>query len=157
MPAGEFHQIPPRLLLAYHSAFRTVSGQGAFVVYIVESSKSFSEVIFDLEPVVQRLGFVILGGRDLGETLRRKEIDLDDECSIFDICNYRLMEKMLAIDMRLSLSLPWRIAVFTENGATKIGIIRPEQLLAGLAQHPELPRLAAEMEERMIQIVDDTR
>ncbi|MDP3439277.1 MAG: DUF302 domain-containing protein [Azonexus sp.] len=125
--------------------------------YIVESSKSFYEATFDLEPVVQRLGFVILNVHDLGETLRRREIDLDDECKVFEICNYRLLEKMLAIDMRLSMALPWRISVFTENGATKIGLVRPEPMLAQLCQSAALSRLAREMEEKVIQIVDETR
>lgn len=125
--------------------------------YIVESSKSFYEATYDLEPVVQRLGFVILHAHDLGETLRRKEIDLDDDCQVFDICNYRLLEKLLAIDMRLALSLPWRISVFTDNGATKIGLIRPEPMLAAFGQNAELARLAREMEEKLIQIVDETR
>lgn len=127
------------------------------MVYVVESSKSFYEATFDLEPVVQRLGFVILHVHDLSETLRRKEIGLDDECRIFEICNYRLLEKLLAIDMRLSLTLPWRISVFTDNGATKIGIIRPESVLSVLGQHAELERINRELEEKMIQIVDDTR
>jgi len=127
------------------------------VYYVVESSKSFSEVIFDLEPVVQRLGFVVLHAHDLGDTLRRKGIDLDDDCQVFDICNYRQMEKMLAIDLRLSLALPWRISVYTENGATKIGLLRPETMLATLSDNSELVRLGREVEERMVQIVDDVR
>ena len=127
------------------------------MVYIVESSKSFYEATFDLEPVVQRLGFVILHVHDLSETLRRKEIGLDDECRIFEICNYRHIEKLLAIDKRLSLSLPWRISVFTDNGATKIGLMRPENLLPLLGVNPELERLNRELEEKMVQIVDDTR
>jgi uncharacterized protein (DUF302 family) len=131
--------------------------QGKSVYYVVESSKSFSEVIFDLEPVVQRLGFVVLHGHDLGDTLRRKGIDLDDDCQVFDICNYRQIEKMLAIDLRLSLALPWRISVYTENGATKIGLLRPESLLATLSDHPELVRLGREVEERVVQIVDEVR
>lgn len=125
--------------------------------YIVESSKSFYEATYDLEPVVQRLGFVILHAHDLGETLRRKEIDLDDDCQVFDICNYRHLEKLLAVDMRLALSLPWRISIFTDNGATKIGLIRPEPMLTTFGQDAELLRLAREMEEKMIQIVDETR
>lgn len=125
--------------------------------YIVESSKSFSEVIFDLEPVVQRLGFMILHSHDISELLRRKEIDFDDDCHIFDVCNVRYVEKLLAIDMRLSLSIPWRISVFTENGATKIGLIRPEAWLSQLAMHADLARLAREIEEKLILIVDEAR
>ena len=125
--------------------------------YIVESSKSFYEATFDLGPVIQRLGFVILHVHDLSETLRRREIGLDDECQIFDICNYRHVEKMLAIDMQLSLTLPWRISVFTENGATKIGVIRPEMQLAAVSGNADVSRIAREIEEKMIQIVDETR
>lgn len=125
--------------------------------YIVESSKSVYEASVDLESVVLRLGFVILHRHDLGATLRSKEIDLDDECQVFEICNYRQLAKMLTIDMRLSLALPWRISIFTENGDTKIGLLRPPTLLAGLAQHAELPRFFLEMEEKMLQIVDETR
>lgn len=131
--------------------------QGNFVFYIVESSKSFYEATFDLEPVIQRLGFVILHVHDLGETLRRRDIDLDDECKVFEVCNYRQTEKLLALNMRFSLALPWRISVFTENGATQISVIRPEPMLAALAQNAEVARIAREIEERMIQIVDETR
>jgi uncharacterized protein (DUF302 family) len=131
--------------------------QGARVVYIVESNKSFYEATFDLGPIVQRLGFVILHIHDLSETLRRKGVELDEDCQVFEICNYRLVEKMLATDMRLSLSLPWRISVFTENGATKIGLIQPESMLAGVSQSTELSRLMQEVTEKMTLIVDETR
>jgi uncharacterized protein (DUF302 family) len=127
-----------------------------FVYYIVESDKSFYEACFDLPPVVQRLGFVVLHSHDLSETMRRKEIDLDDDCQTFDVCNYRLMEKLIRLDMKLSLHAPWRISVFTENGATKIGILRP-LALAEAAENAALLRLAREIEEKLVQIVDEAR
>jgi uncharacterized protein (DUF302 family) len=127
------------------------------VFYIVESDKSFYEACFDLEPVVQRLGFVVLHSHDLAAMLRGTEAEPDDECKIFEIANYRHSEKMLALDMRLSLLLPWRIAVFTQNGATKVGLLRPQAILAELGPTPELSRLAGEIEERMVQIVDEVR
>ena len=64
---------------------------------------------------------------------------------------------LLAIDMRLGLTLPWRIAVYTENGVTRIGLIRPPALLAALGENPEAARLAAEIEAKLIMIVDETR
>ncbi|MGV0975476.1 MAG: DUF302 domain-containing protein [Azonexus sp.] len=125
--------------------------------YIVESDKSFYEATFDLEPVIQRLGFVILHVHDLGNTLRRKDSEFDDDCKVFEICNYRQFEKLLAIDMRLSTALPWRISVFTENGATRIGLIRPAPMLAALGEDAGLSRLAKAIEEKLIQIVDESR
>jgi uncharacterized protein (DUF302 family) len=131
--------------------------QGNCVFYIVESDKSFYEVTVDLEAVIPRLGFVTLQVHDFSETLRRKGIDLDDECKVFEICNYRQMEKLLTIDLRLSMALPWRISVFTEDGATKIGVIRPEAMLTQLSESEALSSVAREIEEKMIQIVDETR
>jgi uncharacterized protein (DUF302 family) len=133
------------------------SEKGGSVFYIVESEKSFYEATVDLEAVIPRLGFVILGARDLGAILRGKGIDLDDECKVFDVGNYRQMEKMLAADVRLGLVLPWRISVFTENGATRIGLIRPAPMLAALCADARLSRLAREADEKAIQIVDETR
>lgn len=125
--------------------------------YIVESSKSFAEVIFDLEPVVQRLGYVVQQSNDIGETLRGRGIDFDEDCAVFDICNYRQTERLLTLDLRLAAILPWRIAVFTENGTTRLGVVRPQCWLAGLGDGPDLGRLAREIEERIVQIVDEIR
>lgn len=125
--------------------------------YIVESDKSFYEACFDFEPVVQRLGFVVLHSHDQAVLLRGAEAEPDDECRIFEIGNYRHSEKMLAIDMRLSLLLPWRIAVFTRDGATQIGLLHPQALFAEFCPNPELARLVGEIEERLRQIVDEVR
>ena len=116
--------------------------------YRVESGKSFYEASYDLAPIVERFGFVIVGKHDLGEMLGRREIDIDEDCQVFDICNYRQAEQLLAADMLLCLLVPWRIAVFTENGATWLALIRP----AALLDQP-----LGELEEKMIQIVDETR
>jgi uncharacterized protein (DUF302 family) len=125
--------------------------------YIVESSKSFYEATFDLAPTIQRLGFVTLTTHDVGEMLQRREINLDDECQIFEIGNYRYLEKLLAIDMRLSLTLPWRISVFTDNGATKIGVSRPDAMPGLIGENAELTRVIAEIEGKLMMIVDDAR
>lgn len=125
--------------------------------YIVDSDKSFYEASTDLVPVIQRLGLSVLRMHDLGGMLDSKEIEFDDECQVFDVGNPRLVEKMLAIDMRLSAALPWRISVHTENGNTKIALLRPQPLLTALSPDAALARLAQELEEKLIQIVDETR
>lgn len=125
--------------------------------YIVDSDKSFYEATTDLVPVIQRLGLNVLHVHDLGGMLDSKAIEFDDECQVFEVGNPRLVEKMLAIDMRLSAALPWRISVYTESGNTKIALTRPLPRLAALSQDVALARLAQELEEKLIQIVDETR
>ena len=124
--------------------------------YIVDSDKSFYEATTDLVPVIQRLGLNVLQVHDLGGMLDGKHIEFDDECQVFEIGNPRLVEKVLAIDMRLSAALPWRISVYTENGNTKIAVLRPAPMLAALSNDATLARLAQELEEKLIQIVDET-
>jgi uncharacterized protein (DUF302 family) len=130
---------------------------GIPMFYIVDSDKSFYEATTDLVPVVQRLGLDVLQVHDLGATLDRKEIEFDDACAVFAVANPRLIEKALAIDIRLGALLPWRISVYTENGNTKIAVARPIPLFAMLSADTALARLAHELEEKLVQIVDETR
>ena len=123
--------------------------------YCVESSKSFYEATFDLKPVIQRLGFEVQQIHDLGEILQRKGIGLDEDCQVFELCNYRYMERLLALDMRLGLCLPWRISVFTRDGATWIAL--GELAPRGEAPGPELAALLAEIREKLVLIIDETR
>lgn len=125
--------------------------------YIVDSDKSFYEATTDLVPVIQRLGLNVLHIHDLGGMLDSKDIAFDDECHVFEVGNPRLVEKLLAIDRRLSLALPWRISVYTDDGNTKIGLARAVPLLAGFGDDVVLARLAQELEEKLVQIVDETR
>lgn len=123
--------------------------------YCVESSKSFYEATFDLKPVIQRLGFEVQQIHDLGEILQRKGIGLDEDCQVFELCNYRYMERLLTLDMRLGLLLPWRISVFTRDGATWIAL--GELVPPGEAPGPELAALLAEIREKLVLIIDETR
>jgi uncharacterized protein (DUF302 family) len=125
--------------------------------YIVDSDKSFYEASTDLVPVIQRLGLSVLQVHDLGGLLDSKAIEFDDECQVFEVANPRLVEKMLAIDRRLSVTLPWRISVYTESGNTKIALARPVPMLAAHSPDMALARLAQELEEKLVQIVDEAR
>ncbi|HEX6734890.1 MAG TPA: DUF302 domain-containing protein [Azonexus sp.] len=127
------------------------------MIYTVESDKSAYEAAVDLEEVVLRLGFTLLQVHDQGEALRNRGLECDEELKVFEIASPRLTESLLACDMRLGLALPWRIAVFTEEGATRIGLLRPTLLLSTLSLQPAVARLAGEFEEKLLQIVDEAR
>ena len=125
--------------------------------YIVETTKSFEQAATDLEAAVKRHGFGVLHIHDLGTTLRSKGIEFKNQCKVFEVCNPTQAAKVLATDMRLNMALPCRISVFTENMKTKIGLIRPAQMLSGLSQDAALAQIAEEVEEKTIQMVDDAK
>ena len=92
--------------------------------YIVDTEKSFEQASTDLEFEVKNLGFGVLHIHDLGETLRKKGVDFEEDCRVFEVCNPVQAAKVLSVDMKLNMALPCRISVFTEKGSTKIGLIK---------------------------------
>jgi uncharacterized protein (DUF302 family) len=125
--------------------------------YIVETNKSFNQASADLESAVKRHNFGVLHVHDLGATLRSKGIAFDEECKVFEVCNSGQAAKVLSTDMRLNMALPCRISVYTEKGKTKIGLIRPAQMLSALSQDVALVQVANEVEDQTIQMVDEAK
>lgn len=125
--------------------------------YVVNTDKTFEQASIDLESSVKSLGFGILHVHDLGETLRNKGIDFKENCRVFEVCNPIQAAKVLSMDMRLNMALPCRISVFTEEGSTKIGLIKPAQMLAALSESPALLEVAKEVEEKTIQMVNKAK
>lgn len=125
--------------------------------HLVETGKSFDQAAADLESAVIRLGFGVLHVHDLGTTLRSKGIAFEEQCKVFEVCNPQQAAKVLSTDMRLNMALPCRISVFTEKGKTKIGLIKPVQMLSALSQDPALVQVANEVEARTIQMVDEAK
>ncbi|CAK8715364.1 MAG: Uncharacterized conserved protein, DUF302 family [Candidatus Electronema aureum] len=125
--------------------------------YIAETAKSFDQASADLEAAVKHHGFGVLHIHDLGSTLRSKGIAFDQHCKVFEVCNPVQAGKVLATDMRLNMALPCRISVFTENGTTKIGTIRPAQMLSMLSQEAALTQIASEVEAKIIQMIDEAK
>jgi uncharacterized protein (DUF302 family) len=123
--------------------------------YIVESNKGFEEAATDLEAAVKRNDFGVLHIHDLGNTLRSKGIAFGENCKVFEVCNPGQASKVLSTDMRLNMALPCRISVYTEHGKTKIGMIKPVPLLAGLSQDPFLAKVAQEVEAKTIKMIDE--
>ncbi len=123
--------------------------------YIVNSPKTFEDASAALEAQVKQLGFGVLHIHDLGNTLRSKGVDFKEQCRVFEVCNPVQAARVLDVDMRLNMALPCRISVFTEKGATRIGLIRPADMLAALSDDSQLRAVAQEVEAKTKQMVDN--
>lgn len=122
--------------------------------YLVETDKPFDQASADLEQAVKDHGFGVLHVHDLAATLRSKDIDFEEQCRIFEVCNPQQAARVLSMDMRLNMALPCRISVFTEKGKTKIGLIKPVEMLSALSREPALVEVAKEVEEKTIQMIN---
>ena len=90
-------------------------------------------------------------------TLRSKGLAFAEECRVFEVCNPGQAAKVLAVDMQLNMALPCRISVYTEKGITRIGLIRPTQMLSALSSDPALNEIAKEVEAKTMQMIDNAR
>jgi uncharacterized protein (DUF302 family) len=137
--------------------FTPLKDQGNCMCWIVFTNKSFTQASTGLEAAVIRRSFGVLHVHDSGTTLRSKGIAFDEDCKVFEVCNPAQAAKGLAIDMRVNMALPCRISVFTEKSQTRIGLIKPAQMLSELSQDPDLAKIAKEVEQKTIEMVDEAK
>ena len=125
--------------------------------YVVDSNKSFEQAATDLEAAVKRHEFGVLHIHDLGNTLRGKGVAFAENCKVFEVCNPGQAAKVLGTDMRLNMALPCRISVYTEQGKTRIGMIKPIPMLAALSQDASLVKVAQEVEAKTKKMIEEAR
>ena len=123
--------------------------------YIVESAKSFEDAARDLDAAARRHQFGVLHVHDLGATLRSKGFPLAGQCKVFEVCSPRHAASVLAADLRMNMALPCRISVYTENGNTRIGMIRPVPMLGMLSPDAGLAAIAQEVESATMRMIDE--
>lgn len=125
--------------------------------YTVDSEKSLYEATVDLRAAILRLGFNILQVQELGAPGTGWEVACDEDCTVFSLDNPRYAEHLLTRDMRCALALPWRIAVYTEAGSTRIGLVCPLAQLVALGIGAGAMAVAGEIEEKLRLMVDEAR
>jgi uncharacterized protein (DUF302 family) len=125
--------------------------------YTVDTSKSFEQACSDLDAAVKRHGFGVLHVHDLGNTLRSKGQNFSEQCRVFEVCNPAQAARVLASDMQMNMALPCRISVYTQAGKTKIGMIKPTDMLAMLSKDPALSQVAQEVDDKTTQMIDEAK
>ena len=123
--------------------------------YMEVSNKSVQEVIDCLKEVTAKYKYGIQHIHNVKETLNSKGIDLGNECQIVDICNPIVAEKFLSEDMSLSIIMPCKIAVYTQDGETMIAMNSLVQLVDDI--NPDLIDFAQEVQLQLLQIIDDVK
>ncbi len=117
------------------------------------SGVSVEQVMPKLEQAVADNGFGVLGVHDLSSKMRSKGLDFASECRVVEVCNPVKAKQVLEADMDISNALPCRLSVYSTNTGVTISTLLPTKLLS-LFEHPELARVAEEVEETVRGIMD---
>jgi uncharacterized protein (DUF302 family) len=119
------------------------------------SNKSVQEVVDSIKEVASKYKFGVLHIHNIKETLKSKGMTLENECQILDICNPLIAEKFLSEDMSLSIIMPCKISVYTQDGDTMIAMNSLVQLVDDI--NPDLIELAQEVQEQLLEIIDEVK
>lgn len=125
--------------------------------YIVESEKSVEQATADLEEAIKRHNFGVLHIHDLRESMKKKGVDFPNECRILEICNPHKANAVLTDDMSMNMALPCRVSVYSDGGTTMIGMLRPKDLLRALSDSEALMKIAEEVEEATIKMIEEAK
>ena len=123
--------------------------------YMEATNKSVQEVIDCLKEVTAKYKYGIQHIHNVQETLKSKGIDLGNECQIVDICNPIVAEQFLSEDMSLSIIMPCKISVYSQDGETIIAMNSLVQLVDDI--NPDLIDLAQETQETLLEIIDEVK
>src|SRR4030066_2137079 len=105
------------------------------MLYEIESKKSIDQVCQDRKKAVANHKFGVMTVHNLKETMKKKGVEFDPECRIFEVCNPHQAKRVLEKNMKLSTALPCRISVFTEGGKVKLATIGPTALILQFNTH----------------------
>jgi uncharacterized protein (DUF302 family) len=123
------------------------------MLYEIESTKTIDQVCRDLEKAVVMHKFGVVTVHNLKETMKKKGVEFDQECRIFEVCNPHQAKRVLEKNMEISTALPCRISVSTEGGKVKMATLNPTVLISQF-NAPDLQPVAKEVEETLIQIMN---
>jgi len=89
-----------------------------------QTSKSFDDVIFELDFAITERNFRITGRNTIGKGLRERGYDDFPEVEVIHFCNLEYAREVLVIDPGYVAQMPCRITVHTTAHATVISLIR---------------------------------
>lgn len=125
--------------------------------YKILTNKDFETATSDLEKCVIDGGFGVLHIHNIGNTLRSKGVEFAENCNVLEVCNPKIAAQVMAQDMQLNMALPCRISVYTQNGDTFIGMIKPEKMLSSLSDNDKLKTIALGVEQTLMQMIDNAK
>ncbi|WP_109486563.1 DUF302 domain-containing protein [Occallatibacter savannae] len=124
------------------------------LAYTVSTFKSLDEAVAAIEENCGAHGFRVLHIHDLAAALAEKGFPRDP-IKIVEVCNARYASKMLERDLTAALMMPCPIAVYQENGSTKISTVLPS-VIAELLPGRSLEFTAEQVEFALLAIVNES-
>ncbi len=145
------------LLIFFISVFVARATEMDEAKYVVESEKTVDQATESLKTAAKNHGFGILAVHDMTATLKKKGFDLSNQVRVFELCNPKSAYTVLSSEISLNMLLPCRISVYTVNGKTMIGMVRPTVLLGLLIDNKKLTKFVQDIEDSLVDVINESK
>ena len=124
------------------------------MLYTVATDKDIDRVREDLQEAIVKRKFGVIAVHNLQETMRKKGVDFDRGCWLYEVCNPHQAKRVLERKMEISTALPCRISIYEEGGKVKLATIKPTAMLQMFGDEGLQP-VAQEVERVMLESMDE--
>ncbi|TCI59311.1 DUF302 domain-containing protein [Exiguobacterium sp. SH3S1] len=123
--------------------------------YTVKTDQSVEAVVEKLKATLKDEAFGVLWDFDLSDTLKEKGEAIDGDYHILEVCNPKKAKKVITAHREGGYFLPCKLAVFTKDGATHVGMPKPTKLIE-LIEDESLQSIALDVETRLTRAIDNS-
>ena len=120
--------------------------------YSTTSKKSVQEVVDAIVKNSEAKEFGVTNIYNVNEMLHEKGASLPDDCQILDISNPHYVLNLLSTSMDMSMILPSKIVIYSENNQTVIMMIKLKQFYQNFTHR--LDDMADAVEKEMVTIIN---
>ena len=123
--------------------------------FTVVSEKEPQEVINTLKENLQAKGFGVLWQVNMEEKIQARDLTINGEYHVLEVCDPLEAHNFLTKNKLIGYFLPCKIAVYKDEGETKVGRAKLTSLL-GLAEDESVMESAKNIESQLIDIINET-
>ncbi|MCL5037371.1 MAG: DUF302 domain-containing protein [Chloroflexi bacterium] len=120
--------------------------------YTVETKGDVQEIVDRLRAKLKENSFGVLHIYNLKEIFKSKGIEFG-EYQILSVCNPKFAKDALDANLKVGVLLPCKISVYTEQGVTKISLLKPTAAI-GLLGEQKLDALAKNVEDILNDVIN---
>ena len=120
----------------------------------ISTNKPLDQACADLEAVVPKHQFGILGVHDLKATMEKKGVAFDRECRVYEVCNPHQAKRVLETNMEVSTALPCRISVYPNENKVILATMRPTAMMQ-MFDIEGVESVAQEVEDTLLAIMHE--
>ena len=99
------------------------------MIYTTTTTYPLETVKAQLEEKAKNVGFGVLGSYEFKKILKAKGFEIRRDITVFELCNPAGAEEALNTLPEISVYLPCRISIYSENGVTVLATIGVEDML----------------------------